>query len=1565
MSFNIITASKNITDKYIRYLKTMFDIEDPYYKELFGEAINKRQSISKGPYLEVIDSFKKGSSVEELIRQGILDSDFEKIEDIYKKTLYQHQENSVKKINEGKNIVVSTGTGSGKTESFLIPILNSLMKEKRENGMLSPGVRALLIYPMNALANDQISRLRGLLKNYPEITFGSYTGQTSEKYDQALFKYKSLNKNKTPQKNELIAREQMKNTPPHILVTNYSMLEYLMLRPQDNTFFQGDFASNWRFIVLDEAHTYSGSTGIEVSMLLRRLKAYLHDCKLTYILTSATLGGEKSNDDVALFASRLCDSEFDAGDIIRATRVNLKQDENDSIKLSMEDYHELFNIIDSGYSEEKIFDMLKSYLNRYILVTDYYEYLYEILLKDDTFWSIKSFLNKPKTVKEICEKFDISECELAEFVSVASQAIKDRLKLFDARYHMFLRATDGVYITLGDCKKLSLTKKNVELTENGDYKYYEIVTCTQCHAMYLLGTMKQKDGMTYLEQLSNYSGDNIREAFLIGNVNDDGMDDLLEDEKLDVKYYELCPHCGFIREQNLIHRSKCKHNESEYVKLTRVKQSESRGRVIRCVKCGGVNNLGILRPFFSGQEASTSVIGTSLFEELPSKETIHANDKVDDGGFDFDDGFEFEDNQQYVSKAKQFIAFSDNRQAAAFFATYFYESYQGLLYSRIVYENIKRMADNECPLTNFVKDMSSYFKDHKVSDMYDDSPDYLKEAWKAIMKELISGSSRNSLIGLGMMKLAIIDENIPSNSKYKLTSEEVADMCMVLLKGMLEDNAIFRPINFTDADVLFYSNNGSEKVYQYSTENKYIISFLPRTGSIKNKRYEYVEKVIHNKGIACDRNDIEKFIKALWEHILENKGVLVNKSDFSGKQVNLSKLKVVKGNKWHICPKCHRITAYNVENVCPTYKCDGILETIDIDAVEKDNHYYKVYNELDIQPLRVVEHTAQLNNVEAYDIQEKFKDHEIDVLSCSTTFEMGVDIGDLETVFMRNMPPSPSNYVQRAGRAGRSLKSAAFALTFCNKANHDFSYFQNPLDMIIGKIQPPLFKVENEKIGIRHLYSAAISFFWKENPQYFGTVVDFLGDNHPSGGYEAFKEYIDSHPKKLIDYLNRSLPTQLTEKFGVSSFDWANWLFESTDPYYPSLKTVYDNYMNEIKSLYEEKKQLEKDNKSNVGVIKRISTYTKENAISFLSRNNILPKYGFPVDTVELQLTSDKKGNTLPVDLSRDLSMAISEYAPGCEIVAAGNLIKSRYIKIVPGKGWREYDYVSCKNCNMLNVSIHHETEDSTLAKCEYCNKIITKSEVRTFIVPEFGFIAESSVKRPSLIKPEKTYRSDAYIVAPGKSIEEKEFYDGMLGIKTVFFEDGEIAVLNNSDFYVCQKCGYAMSQSEAKEFKTIIYNKPHNNSAGYKCNQKFLKRISLGYRFKTDTLFISLNDSYNYEEAYTILQSIILGVCKVLDIDEGEIAGCLVYTQANNVSYNFELYDTTPGGAGHVRRLIKEEVFKNVLKVAYEKSYYCDCGGDEGDGACYKCLKTYRNQKNHDILKRKYVIQKIKKIFD
>jgi hypothetical protein len=1556
MSFLPVEASKIITDQYKRYLKTIFQIKDDSYAAQFKSQLNQYDTFSYGPFLDVTESFEKGNTISELIQSNILSSEFKKIDLPLLRPLYKHQESSIIKILNGNNLVVSTGTGSGKTESFLIPIINHLLREKEQN-LLDSGVRALLIYPMNALANDQIERLRKILQQYPSITYGSYTGQTREFYKDAIADYRQLNEGNTPKRNELISREEMKNTPPHILITNYAMLEYLMIRPDDGVFFGETFSTKWKFIVLDEAHVYTGSTGIEVSMLLRRLKATIHSDKVQFILTSATLGDKDDDGAVAKFATDLCSTRFEKTDVIRATRVKPLAKDQIS-KLDMGFYQKVAVQINSNQSESVIKSTVQSFGLSIQEDESLRSILYDVILHDELYVKTKSMMEIPKTIKELSDNLKLSEFDIVNFVTVASNAEKNGIKLFDARYHMFLRASEGVFITLPPSEKLMLTRQKKYYERDGkEYQVFEISTCSSCHSIHLVGKINKETFK--LEQSSFTDDEDQKDVFLLKDeYSDDDEDHSLEEEQIDVDQYEICPYCGHVRKSAQMGNF-CSHESALYVKALRVVSKNKTGKITKCLACEATNRMGILRSFFSGQEAVTSVIGTSLFEQLPSYIVKQEQQVIVN-----DDGFipvGLNTSNEKVNKAKQFIAFSDNRQAAAYYATYLSQTYQNILYKRLVIETLKQFKqDKRVNLVDFVNNLTHQFQKYHISDSKEIRQEI--ETWKAMLMELVDNNGITSLYRMGLLGIELDTGVTTPNTKYSLSVDEIQSICNVFALSMISDAAIQYPAPLTKNDKDYFTHNGVEYAYTMSSSNQkqYIRSFIPTKLGLKNKRVDYIEKVLNAKGIEANRETIIKLLEGIWQHIMiRNNNMISNGNSY---KINAERVIISSHQKWFICPKCQGITMHNVENVCPTYHCDGHLEPTLVNELYKNNHYYNIYNELDIRELRVVEHTAQLDKDKAYEYQKKFRRKEIDVLSCSTTFEMGVDVGTLETVFMRNMPPSPANYIQRAGRAGRSTESAAFALTFCNRSNHDFSFFKNPERMIKGKIKPPRFKVENDKIGIRHLYASALSIFWKKYPTYFGKIHAFLEsyDDKTPSGMMMFDQYLRSKPNELKSFALSFLPDYLISLFGVNDFLWVDKLI-SNDTIEPGILTLAKTeYQYETELLESEREHLFQEKKPNDYIIQRLRTYQSEMCLSFLSRKGILPKYGFPVDTVEMIAIDRSTGKKIGLDLSRDLSIAISEYAPDSQIVANGNLITSRYIKKMPTIGWKMYDYIRCSNCNTLNIDQHLGDDPIHFEYCRVCGEVLNDYLVKTFLIPSFGFESDGMIKKPTLIKPEKTYRGETSYVGYRANVSHMQVEVGNSQIEVLFSQGDELATLNESNFFVCKDCGYTIIDETNY---TGIKSHAHEKSNGYKCSNKLLSRYSLGYRFETDVIQIRfLNPKLlNRTEALSVLYGLLKGTSSYLDIEQSDIAGSLQYFKnpgENQGSYAVILYDNTPGGAGHVRRLLDSGIIEGIMRETLLLMKSCTCGGEMMDTSCYTCLRNYYNQRSHDYLKRKYVIE-------
>ena len=320
---------ERIRQRYENYLRTSFFFKEPALRDSFQSALREEGSLLKGPYPEPARGFKQGPSARALAQQCFPEQSAGLLPALIDQPLYVHQESAVRAVHlDQRNIVVATGTASGKTESFLYPILFELYRQHLTGELRDPGVRAMILYPMNALANDQRERLGRICEDLNEAgsgfrpTFGQYIGQTPEHSKDNNWRNATVREEERLP-GELVFREEMRGTPPHILLTNYSMLEYLLIRPDDSPLFDGDRGTRWQFIVLDEAHQYRGAKGMEMGMLIRRLKQRLRDGgrkdPFRCIATSATLSsgeGEKEKKTVAEFAGELFGEPFSVPGVI-------------------------------------------------------------------------------------------------------------------------------------------------------------------------------------------------------------------------------------------------------------------------------------------------------------------------------------------------------------------------------------------------------------------------------------------------------------------------------------------------------------------------------------------------------------------------------------------------------------------------------------------------------------------------------------------------------------------------------------------------------------------------------------------------------------------------------------------------------------------------------------------------------------------------------------------------------------------------------------------------------------------------------------------------------------------------------------------------------------------------------------------------------------------------------------------------------------------------------------------------------------------------------------------------
>ena len=1593
--FNPITAADNIKEEYIGYISTLFHISDSEYASMFRKALDEDGAVSKGPYLDISDSYKTGLSLGEMIKEGEVSPLFSALEgDIpdgekeiqINRGLYLHQEKAVRKINQGKNLIVTTGTGSGKTECFIIPIINHLLREK-EKGTLNAGVRAILIYPMNALANDQMKRLRNLLKNYPDITFGVYNSSTKQNDQDGIIEYGKVYKDPyghpmKPLENEIISRDRMQETPPHILVTNYAMLEYMMLRPKDDRVFSG---AQLRFLVLDEAHIYRGATGMETALLLKRLKARISNpLNVLHILTSATLGGEEADNDIVAFAGTLCSATFRTEDIIRSAPVTPTYEKTVSdIPLAMfsdlADPQKPLKMIASDYG---------------MSVPDskpVAEFLYDLCISSPIYRDLRKRMIRPMTIPEITgmlkTDYSVTEQDVVNIIAVAAQAVKNKSPLIKARYHMFVKAPEGAYITLGEHKNLILNRKKSIVFDGEEWKGFECAVCDDCGRLAVAG--RETDGRL---EFANNAHDPQIEYYLLRDKTDTELDDEDDEEtngEIGKNDYLLCVKCGALVHESLKTDLPCTCGSDYYIRVRKAMKRATRDEA-KCPSC----SLGSLKTFYLGYDAATAVLGTSLFEELPESEKILKSEKTDTTPKRILFGSRKQAPQADIIKRKrQFLSFSDSRGEAAFFASYMTASYREFLRRRgiwhVVEKNRENMAAHPWEIKHFVDELTSYFNSCRTfAEPGDRGTENLtaisrKNAWIAVLNEMVNARRSTSLTALGLIRFNYKGnaEEIMSDvaEMYGQSVENIKALFDLLVMDVVYYGALEGDCELTDdeREYIFYSTRAKRikrckdpskdknKAYLAGWSSTVRVNKNGEATYIKNSRLKRIMKVLD-----LDESAANELLQGYWDDVLCGQEALTPAGNqeyyFSTERFTVSA--GTEDIPIYSCDVCGKTSMINCKDMCTTLKCGGHLHRISRESLLENNHYARLYRSDLMQPLHIKEHTAQLGREEQQKYQEMFVNKDINALSCSTTFEMGVDVGDLETVYLRNMPPSPANYVQRAGRAGRGRNAAAFSLTYSKLSSHDFTYYRNPENMITGKIGVPLFSIRNEKVILRHIFAVALSDFFAKQPEvYNSNDADVLlnGD-----GWERLCAYLDSKPEHLKSVLEASIPVEMQAVMGIPDYSWTEELTGKDG----KLAIAVNDFRGTVKFYRDEYNRLVSENKIEeaADIKRKLAAHRrskgdgrgKNELIEFLVRNNVLPKYGFPVDTVELYQNINA-GSDRKLQMVRDLQLAVSEYAPDSQIVADGKMYTSRYIRRLPsetGQVWENAYIAQCSNPSCQTWNYRSIKPTSGDEKCVACQKTISPSLWKTAIEPRKGFIAEPNAKEVPMRKPDKIYRSDdVYIGDVQRQVVQKYSFvtnEGNRLLMETSINDS-LMVICNDDFYVCPQCGYAESTSENilnvnfnSHLKTL--DKKHSPpwSKAKTCETTLIKN-KLCHVFKTDAvrLVFSTPLAGQQDVMLSVMYALLEAMSAVLDIERNDIKGCLHKVSVDGkLIYAVVLYDAVAGGAGHVRRLVTEsgDIFNRVTEKALAITRGCTCSP-----SCYNCLRNYYNQKIHDLLDR------------
>ena len=1381
---------ERIRQRYENYLKTSFFFKEPRLRASFQEALRKEGSLLKGPFPEPHRGFAKGLRAPMLAAECFPDGAEGLLPALINGRLYTHQERAIRSTHvDDLNVVVATGTASGKTECFLYPILFELHRQHLAAELEEPGVRAMILYPMNALANDQRERLGAICGNLREArsdfapTFGQYIGQTPENAGDRWRNAAARADDRLP--GELVFRDEMRQSPPHILLTNYSMLEYLLIRPDDSPLFDGGRGVHWQFIVLDEAHQYRGAKGMEMGMLIRRLKQRLRDGgrqgPFRCIATSATITSSQGYADrrgVAEFASELFGEPFSTPSIV---------------------FGESLPTADDG---------------------------------------------PPR------------------------------------RYHAFLRALEGAFLVhREDADAVVLNRKSAGV-DGAIGEPLEIALCRECGQHYYVG---------------REHGGKLKEADRDPSHPGFGVDYYLPTDDGDEV---LCRGCGALSKTTpgcdcdaAIRVTKCDSHEHNPDQLK------------QCAVCGyrrgGVGDP--VQEIVHGSDGPNTVIATALHELLP------------------------EDRRKV-------LAFADSRQEAAFFAWYAEDSYEKLRDRNLILRAIlsEPVAEDGLSINNL---RNRLLREWDEAGLFREAHTREQKTWQAltsILREALTDEKRLSLAGVGLVRWFVAlpqGLRLPDAMRripWNLTEDEARLLISYLLDEMRPRRAMSLP---EGAGTPVWSDISPWPQQAFGTappgRRRNVLRWGgPQTAIVSH----FLRRLLADSDLSDDgkRSASIELMTEIWRALRDHarNSVLLPARENGTFRLDSRWLRIKPANLHELweCDTCATLGSYNVRGVCPRNHCPGTLSPARRERLG-GNHYRLLYESPGLPPeLRAEEHTAQIDADEARKRQDAFKNGDIHLLSSSTTFEVGVDLGDLESVFLRNVPPESFNYAQRAGRAGRR-DTPGLVLTYCRRNPHDLYHYEEPVGRVIdGAIHPPRLRMTNEKIVLRHMVAVALSEFFKNDRVRFQNVQTFVGGWHEPMATRDLFDFCQ-HNGDLQNALSRVVPQNMHDRVGLGDDAWIARVAGPNSRLALAEMEVCADYT-AMEALRRDYFDEGKDNL--IGRIRRrMKTIAEERTLNFLSRKAVIPKYGFPVDVVELEVRSTD-GRATGVALQRDLSQAIAEYAPGGKVVANKLEWESCGVKAVAGKAWpvRHYRYDDARNFRQWNEG------DAKGPPGE-----------RKYLIPEFGFVTPL-FKKPS--EPQGRARR-LYTTRPFfRGFDAQPESKTVLGVQVTRAVPGVLVILcegrNREGFYICRSCGS----------HTVAPQAGHKSPSGSDC-MGTLERFSLGHELATDVVRLQFPMVHGEWDAYAVAYAVLLGAADTLEVPDTDLNVTITGGERPGESA-IVLYDNVPGGAGLVAHSWKTSGSSAMSSVAAMERVQGNCGCDT---SCYGCLRSYRNQFAHGQLDR------------